>query len=135
MGPFRIVEKVGEAGLAYRLELPSQMRVHPVFHVSLLEPYVESRIRGRKQEPPPPVEVEGELEYEVNRVLDSRVVRGRLRYLVDWIGYGPESRTWEPAEYITNTADAISRYHRKNPHRPSPHTIATRPPRRSRRQE
>ena len=108
MGPFWIVEKVGEAGLAYRLELPSRMRVHPVFHVSLLEPYVESGIRGRKQEPPLLVEVEGELEYEVNRKLDSRIVRGKLRYLVDWIGYGLESTMWKPAEYIMNAADDIA---------------------------
>src|SRR5579859_1745493 len=100
--------RLGEAGLAYRLDLPMQKRVHPVFHVSLLELYIESGIRGRKQEPPPPAEVEGELEYEVNRILDSRIVRGRFKYLVDWIGYGPESRTWEPAEYITNVRTLLA---------------------------
>ena len=134
MGPFRISKKVGDAGMAYRLELPGQMRIHPVFHVSLLEPYVESGIRGRKQEPPLPVEVEGELEYEVERVLDSRVVRGKLRYFVDWRGYGPESRTWEPVEYLAHATDAINRYHRENPHRPSPQNLGGRPPRRVRRQ-
>jgi hypothetical protein len=78
MGPFWVVKKAREAELAYWLDLPTQMRVHTVFHVSLLEPYIESGIRGRKQEPPPPVEVEGELEYEVNRILDSWIVRGTL---------------------------------------------------------
>ena len=134
MGPFRISKKIGDAGMAYRLELPGQMRIHPVFHVSLLEPYVESGIRGRKQEPPLPVEVEGEVEYEVERVLDSRVVRGKLRYFVDWRGYGPESRTWEPVEYLAHATDAINRYHRENPHRPSPQNLVGRPPRKARRQ-
>ena len=33
---------------------------------------------------PQPVEVEGELEYEVARILDSKIERRRLKYLVDW---------------------------------------------------
>jgi hypothetical protein len=89
MGPFTVKEKVGESGLAYRLELPERMRIHDVFHVSLLEPYLESRIVGRVQQPVLPVEVEGELEWEVKEILDSKVEHGRLLYFVDWVGYGP----------------------------------------------
>ena len=36
-GPFRVVKRVGK--LAYRLELPSHLEIHPVFHVSFLKPY------------------------------------------------------------------------------------------------
>jgi hypothetical protein len=39
------------------------------------------------------VEVKGELEYEVKEIVDSKVVRGKLQYHVDWVGYGPEERT------------------------------------------
>jgi len=70
MGQFRIEEVVGESQLAYRLQLLPQMRIHPVFHVSLLEPYKENRLVGRTQERPPQVEVEGELEYEVKELVD-----------------------------------------------------------------
>jgi hypothetical protein len=55
MGLFKVKEKVGESGLAFRLELPERMRIHDVFHVSLLEPYLESRIVERVQELAPPV--------------------------------------------------------------------------------
>jgi hypothetical protein len=111
MGPFQIEEIVGESQLAYRLQLPPQMRIHPVFHVSLLEPYKENRLAGRTQERPPPVEVEGELEYEVKEIVDSKVVRGKLQYHVEWVGYGPEERTWEPVEHVGHAADAIEEYH------------------------
>jgi hypothetical protein len=67
------------------------------------------------QEPSPPVEVEGELEYEVRGVLDSKVDRGRLFYLVDWVGYGPEERTWEPAENVEHTEDAVADFHHAHP--------------------
>ena len=103
MCPFTVKERVGESGLAYRLELPERMKIHDVFHVSLLEPYRESRIVGRVQELAPPVEVEVELEWEVKEILDSKVERGKLLYFIDWVGYGPESRTWEPPENVANS--------------------------------
>lgn len=76
LGPFKILQKVGP--LSYRLELPVTMKIHDVFHVSLLEPYFESS--SRKQNPPP-CEINGELEYEVARILDSRVHNRQVEYL------------------------------------------------------
>jgi len=46
LGPFKVLEAVGDSKLAFRLELPAQMRIHPVFHVSLLEPRRENRFPG-----------------------------------------------------------------------------------------
>jgi hypothetical protein len=92
MGSFRSEEIVGERKLACHLQLPPQMPIHPVFHVSLLEPYKVSRFAGRMQARPPPMEVEGELEYEVKEIVDSKAVRGKLQYHVEWVGYGPEER-------------------------------------------
>lgn len=83
MGPFEVEEVIGTGGLAFRLKLTPQMRVHPVFHVSLLEPYRENPFPARRQEPPPPIEVEGDLEYEVKEILDSKIVRGKLKYYVE----------------------------------------------------
>ena len=37
-GPFKIMKRVGK--LAYHLELPSNVKAHPIFHVSLLKKYV-----------------------------------------------------------------------------------------------
>ena len=62
-------------------------KIYPVFHVSLLEPYHENKWEGRVQEPSPPEEIEGELEYEVEKILDLKIVRGKLKYLVNWVRY------------------------------------------------
>ena len=78
---------------------------------------------GRVQEAVPQVEVEEELEWEAKEILDSKVERGKLLYFVDWAGYGPESRTWEPPEHVENSRDAVTHYHHAYPHRPSPHDI------------
>ncbi len=81
-GPFKILQAVGKQ--AYRLDLPKTMRIYPVFHVSLLEPYKGSNDGA---EPPPPVLQDHAEEYEVEQVLDSRINRGKLQYQVAWTGY------------------------------------------------
>jgi len=99
------------------------MRIHPVFHVRLLEPYHVNKIEGRTQPPPPPEIIDGVEEYVVEEVLDSRIVRGKLKYYVDWEGYTAEERTWEPAEHLTGTPDLVARFHHRYPLRPSPKDI------------
>jgi hypothetical protein len=49
------------------------MKIHLVFHVSLLKPYHVSIIPRRTHEPPPPIVVDGEQKYEVKEILDSRI--------------------------------------------------------------
>lgn len=120
-GPFKITKVVGEAKIAFELELPSQWRIHNVFHVSLLDPYHANTIEGRSQpSPQPPEIINGEPEYEVKEVLDSKIKGGKLWYLVDWVGWGPEDRTWEPAENLTHAERLVAVYHGQHPQRPSP---------------
>ena len=118
LGPFRVIGPVGSS--AYRLALPSTMHIHPVFHVSLLEPHVANTLPGRVVVPPPPVQVDGLPEFEVNSILDSRFRRGKLQYLVDWVGYDPFERTWESVQNISNAAGAVADFHSKFPSHPRP---------------
>ena len=61
------------------------MKIHNVFHVSLLETYSPNTIPGHQEDPPPPppVIVEDETEYEVNNIIDSKIIQQKLFYLVD----------------------------------------------------
>lgn len=99
--------------VAYKLKMNPGWRIHPVFHVSLLEPY---RPDGGVQPPPPPIELEGVLEYEVESILSHRF-RGRRHprasYLVAWKGYGPEHNSWEPERYVVNAPEAVADYWRR----------------------
>ncbi|KAG0592495.1 hypothetical protein KC19_1G257000, partial [Ceratodon purpureus] len=118
LGPFCIQEKINP--VAYRLELPASMKVHPVFHVSLLESYKESTISGRLQPSLPSVEVENHEEYEVEEVLDSRRRRGKLQYLIHWRGYDISERTWELAANLANAPLKVQEFHQRYPEKPKP---------------
>ncbi|MBW0553466.1 hypothetical protein O181_093181 [Austropuccinia psidii MF-1] len=61
---------------SYHLKLTSQWKtIHPVFHISLLEPVKTSTIPNRHQEPPPPIIIEEEEEWEVSQILESNLKR------------------------------------------------------------
>ena len=68
--PFGILAKIGTK--AYKLDLPDSMKVHPTFHVSLLETYQDNPLPSQVKPPPPPIEIDGNKEYELEEILDSR---------------------------------------------------------------
>ena len=116
LGPFPILAAIGSS--AFRLHLPSTMKIHPVFHVSLLEPFIENPFPGRSVPVPPPVHIDGVDEYIVSAVLDSRIFRNKLHYLVDWEGYDECDRMWLPAANLKNCQDLVRSFHRQHPGRP-----------------
>jgi hypothetical protein len=121
LGPFKIIQVVSP--LAMKLELPPAYRtIHPVFHVSLLEPAPRDQIPGRHQPPPPPVVVQDELEWEVKAILDARIIRGKLHYLVAWAGYEDdpfEKDNWQPASNLEGSKELLEEYHSSHPDKPS----------------
>ena len=112
LGPYEIEEVVGP--LNYRLNLPPTVRIHPVFHVSLLSPLKPDHIPGRTHEEPPVVEVEGEEEWEVEEIRDSRLHYGKCQYLVKLFGYDNSHCSWEPVANVKNAKEAVKAFHDKN---------------------
>jgi hypothetical protein len=113
-GPFLITEAVGKQ--AYRLALPPSLRIHPVFHVSLLESCHNRE--GSATPPPEPIQVDGEEEYEVEAILDSRRRYRALQYLVRWKGYSENHNSWLPASDV-HASELIQQFHRDYPLRPN----------------
>jgi len=71
------------------------MAIHNTFHISLLEPYQDNRFPSEIKEPPPSIQIEGENEYELNEIRDSRLHYNKLQYRAKWKGYTHEhDKVW-----------------------------------------
>jgi hypothetical protein len=129
LGPFKIVEKVSSH--AYKLDLPTSMKIHPTFHISKLTPRTIkglSDIGNRELPPLPPIIVNSNEEYEVDQILDSRIYRKKLQYKVKWKGYeDPSEDTWEDRGNLENAQSVIKQFHQDYPHKPSPSSTKDRP--------
>jgi len=63
------------------LDLPNTVKIHPVVNVSRVQRY-KDQVEGQKKKRPAPVIIEGEEEYEVEKILNKKKFRGKDRYLV-----------------------------------------------------
>ena len=118
VGPLRIIKQVGSR--AYKLELPPNSKVYPVFHASLLEPYRTSKDPQRQTQKPEMEVLEGEENWEIRDIVESRRngrKRGRpVEYLVLWEDYPDEEATWEPYEHLAGTSEEkLNDFHRRYP--------------------
>jgi len=111
-GPFRIIEAIGP--ITYRLELPAQWKIHNAFHGSLLLPYHETKEHGRNFSKLAPDLIEGQPEWEVEEILDSRQYRRKLQYLIKWKGYSDAHNSWEPKEDV-NAPMLLTAFYGRNP--------------------
>ncbi|MBW0527423.1 hypothetical protein O181_067138 [Austropuccinia psidii MF-1] len=108
----------------YSCLTPQWKSIHPVFHISLLEPVKTSTIPKRHQELPPPIIIEEEEEWEVSQILYSKLKRGKFCYLVEWKGFSQDSErsTWEPTENVKNCCEPVKDFHSLYPDKPGPNS-------------
>ena len=115
LGPFEILAKARTH--SFTLWLPDTFwGVHPVFHVSMLEPAFLNEILNRVQSLPLPVDIEGELEYEISEIIDSKIDKRwscKLLYLVHWLCYEStdEELSWLPATELEHADELVSDFH------------------------
>jgi len=79
VGPYRVKGIISSN--AIELDLPNSIRIHPVVNVSRIRKY-RDQVKEQKVTPPPPVEIQGEMEYEVEKILSKRKRYGKVEYLV-----------------------------------------------------
>ena len=106
IGPYPISAVISST--AYRLTLPHTLKIHPVFHISLLKRHNPNSFPNRQQDPPPPVVIDSpEVEFEVEAILDKRILYGKTQYLVLWKGYPRHDATWEPKRNVAHAQELV----------------------------
>jgi hypothetical protein len=116
-GPFEVLEIVGPN--AYKLRLPTRMKIHPVFNTVKLRPYKGDPIPDRVTHARPGPVIKGNNpEWEVEYIEDSKLKYGKLHYLVKWKGFPKEESTWESADHLKSVPRIVKEFHAKHPFAP-----------------
>jgi len=124
LGPYEIIAQPGPQ--SFTLRLPETIRaVHPVFHVSMLEPATPNTFQQHFEPLLAPVIVNGEPEYEISKIVDSKIDRQRackLLYKVIWLGYEDTDNDseWLPATELEHAKELVNDFHLKYPAKPGP---------------
>ena len=100
------------------MALPPALCLHDVCHVDRLSPYRGNEVNGLTPPPPDPITINGEEEYEVDHIRDSKMFGRTLKYLVCWKGYGEGEDTWEPLYNLANSPQVVEEFHTWNPGAP-----------------
>ncbi|XDG04636.1 hypothetical protein ABKA04_004251 [Annulohypoxylon sp. FPYF3050] len=112
LGPFKITKVLSKHN--FQLQLPKNMRQHPVFHISMLEP-APRNVRAVTNLDV----VSDQPEYDMEAILDARKGGAEgIEYLIKWKGYPNSENTWEPPSHLTKAQDEIQAFHRDNPDLP-----------------
>ena len=111
IGPFEIIRKVSD--LAYELKLPNNMRCHPVFHVSLLEPYHENEFSNRRNTRRRNINLNTDtIDRTPERIIKMKTFNNKNRYLIKWKGCDFSENTWIDEDQILDR-QLIQEYYRK----------------------
>ncbi len=120
LGPFPIKRII--LHVDYQLDLPPALKVHDIFHVDHLSAYRGNEVNGLLPPPPEPITVEGEEQYEVDHIRDSKLFGRTLKFLVRWKGYGEGEDTWEPSSHLSHAPEKVTEFYIQNPG--APHKVS-----------
>lgn len=103
IGPFKVLKKIGK--VSYRLQLPTSMRIHDTFHVSLLEPVIKNET----------LKNEDMQQHNQEEVLDSRNYYMNGQYLVKKSSEHLSQARWVPCDAFRSSLSMLAYFHRQYP--------------------
>ncbi|PHT91027.1 hypothetical protein T459_06140 [Capsicum annuum] len=115
-GPFEIVAKVGK--ISYKLDMPSHLKIYPVFHASKLKPYFEDKedVERGKSSRAQIFMTSAATDKQIEDIIDHQLVRGKgwgnssAQFLVHWKGQSPEEASWEKYEDLWPFKEKVHKY-------------------------
>ena len=111
-GPFPITRVISRT--SYQLKLPTQWKLHNVFHATLLTPYKETTLNGQSYQEPTPDLINGQPEWEVESILKVRRRRNQLQFLVHWKGFSEAHDSWELAKDV-HADELVEEFYKRHP--------------------
>ena len=104
IGPFKVFEKFSK--LAYKIDLPKKLKIHPVFHVSILKKYLgNSKNKDDVQDI-----IEESNEYKVGKIIGKRAKNGQFYYLVSYDNTHTRKDEWVNIHELVNYKKLIDAF-------------------------
>ena len=107
VGPYTIEKMVSTN--AVKLRLPTSMRIHSVVNISWIVQY-KKQVERQKKEEGKPIEIKEVKEWEIEKILNKRKIRGVDKYLVQWKEFMAEYDTWEREKDLGNTREVLEEF-------------------------
>ena len=107
-GPFTITKVLSP--IVYQCRLPKTWKIHPVFHASLLSPYCENEVHGWNFPVPPPDLINGEEEYEIEKIICQCGTPSSHSFLIQWKGYSAKEDSWVLERDLKHAKSALTSY-------------------------
>ncbi|KAH7471513.1 hypothetical protein FOMA001_g13026 [Fusarium oxysporum f. sp. matthiolae] len=108
LGPVKIKRKTGED--RYELDLPPNIRCHPIYHISMLESAADTIHVKTGNEPR---QITGPEVYEAEAIRKMEKINGQKMYLIKWKNYPESENTWEPTKHLANAQRLLKNFHQK----------------------
>jgi len=122
--PYEIIAQLSPQ--SFTLHLPDTMRaIHPIFHVSMLKPATSNTFQQCSEPLPAPVIINRKPEYEISKIVDSKIDCWRackLLYKIIWLGYEDTDNNseWLPAMELEHAKELLNDFHLKYSSKPGP---------------
>jgi hypothetical protein len=99
-GPVKVLQRIGQ--VAYKLLLPDNCTIHPVFHISQLKKHIGPKVIP--QDNLPLTDAEGNIQMFPDKLLDHHMIPPNnepiVQWLIQWVNLLASTATWEDADFI-----------------------------------